>query len=254
MKIKVTIKGETHEVEQSDLELGDFQLIDPKDPPKGLFNQEGVDEIVKNRVSGLQKADELMKDADFQKKVLSQFDITLDENGKPKGIKSAQDDEAKFKAWHEEHVKPKDEAIDGLKGTISSQNSSLVNATIEGLVGKYLDPKAANNPYIKKGIRDSFKFDAEAGKVVPVGEDGGVLWKGNGDRLEAAEWFEDETKTGSLKDVALDERNRSSGFQSSKDGNVITISESDAKDNGKYEAAQAQAKETGASLKIVTEN
>ena len=53
MKIKVTIAGETHEVEQSDLELGELQLVNPSDPPKGLFNQEGLDEIVKNRVKGL---------------------------------------------------------------------------------------------------------------------------------------------------------------------------------------------------------
>jgi len=250
MKIKVTIAGETHEVEQSNLELGELQLVNPSDPPKGLFNQEGLDEIVKNRVKGLQNPDELIKDADFQKKVLSKFDITLDESGKPKGIKSGEDDEAKFKAWFDEHVTPKDETIDGLNKTISSQNSTLVDATIEGLVGKFLDPKAANNPYIKKGIRDSFKFDAEAGKVVPVNADGNPLRKGNADIMNAEDWFTEESKTGSLKDVAIDNRNRSSGFQTNGEGNVITISESDAKDHGKYQAAEAQAKETGAELKI----
>lgn len=247
MKIKVTVAGETHEVEQSDLELGNLQLVDPNNPPKGLFNQDGVDEVVKARVKGLTKKDDLLTDKEFHKTVLSQYDITLDDNGKPKGLDKGNDEE-KFAAWHDKHAKPLETTIDELKTTLNSTHKSLIGSKVEALVSKGLDPKVANVPFIKQGIENSLGY--KDGKVVPIGADGEPLLEGNGKVMEVDSWFETEIKTGSLKDFAIDNRPGSSGFQNGGGNGAVVISSEDAKDNSKYSAAEKQASERGVQLEI----
>lgn len=259
MKIKVTVNGETHEVEQSDLELGDLKLVDPENPPKGLFNQTGVDEIVSNRVDGLKKPDELLKDEDFRKKVLSQFDITLDEDGKPKGLKGGkEDDEAKFKTWSEQHLKPVKSELEQASEKLSTFKSRQVEADLfkaankHKIDQKHLEPLIeGGQPYLIKELKDSFKYDDELGQTVAVDGEGNPRFNGNGKKMTADEWIAQESKGGVLKNLVQDNRNRSSGFQSGGEGNVVTISESDAKNSSKFEAAEKEAKESGATLKII---
>ncbi len=252
MKIKVLINGETHEVEQSAIDAGNLLLVDPDNPPKGLFNQSGVNEVVSAAKQGLKNPNTLIDDLDFQKQVLSKFDIALDDDGKPKGLKAGDDDEAKFRAWSEKHLNPLKSELEQKDSVIQKQNKNLVNATVDGLTARYLKDSASNNTFIKKGVSDSFKFDPEVGRVVPLDETGSPARHGNGNVMTPEEWFQNETKTGSLKDVAKDNRPGSSGFQGgSTAGETISIKESDAKNAVKYEKAQKIADEEGKSLEII---
>lgn len=259
MKIKVKVNGETLEVDESDIELGELKLVDPNNPPKGMFNQEGVNEIVRNRIDGLKKPDELLKDEDFQKKVLSQFEITLDEEGKPKGLKpSKEDDETKFKNWAEQNLNPVKNQLEEASKKLSTFKSRQVEADLfkaankHKIDQKHLEPLIeGGEPYLIKELKDSFTYDDELGQTIAIDKEGNPRFNGNGKKMTADEWIAQEAKGGVLKNLVTDGRPGSSGFQTGNNGNVIQLSETDAKDAGKYEAAQKQAKESGATIKII---
>lgn len=247
MKIKVKIGDETHEVESSDLDLGNLQLVDPENPPKGLFNQSGLDQQITDRLN--RATSTAHNDESIQKKVLSHFGISLDKDGKPVGVKQA-DEEAQFKAWYEKHAKPLEDQIAEKDGTITKFKSNLVGESVKTLAAKYLDKKAANNPFFIKGIQDNLGFDQESESIVVMDGDK-PMRNGAGKLVSADEWFQHETKSGSLKDVAIDNRPSSSGFQNgSGTGSTVQISASDAKNHQKYSEAQAKAQESGATLEI----
>lgn len=214
-KIKVTLNGEVHEVEQSALELGNMQLVDPEKPPKGLFNQAGVDQVVQQAKQGLKSPNSLLQDPDHQKTVLSNFGITLDNEGNPVGVKQG-DDKEKFQQWFEKHAKPLESELEKSKQMIQSYEQKVVGEAVSNRISKYLDPKVADNPFMTKGLKSQFKFDAESSQVIPVDEAGQPIRHGNGSLMNIDEYFETETKAGQLKSLARDDRQTSSNFQRSK--------------------------------------
>lgn len=229
-KIKVTIDGEVKEVEQSALDLGNLQLVDPDNPPKGLFNQAGLDQVVQEAKRGLKNPSTLINDPDHQKTVLSQFGITLDDNGNPVGLKQG-DDKEKFQQWYDKHAKPLEGELEKSKGLIQSYEQKVVGEAVSNRISKYLDPKVADNPFMTKGLKSQFKFDPGSSQVIPVDEQGQPIRHGNGQLMNIDEYFENETKAGSLKALARDDRPGSSGFQNGKGENtskVITRTEFDS--------------------------
>jgi len=215
MKIKVQLNGETHEVEHDALDLGNLQLVDPENPPKGLFNQAGVDQVVQQAKKGLVNPNSLIEDPDHQKTVLSRFGITLDDNGNPKGVQQG-DDKEKFQQWYDKHAKPLEGQLEQSKNLIQSYEQKVVGEAVSNRISKYLDPKVADNPFMTKGLKSQFKFDPESSQVIPVDEKGQPIRHGNGSLMNIDEYFENETKAGSLKALARDDRPGSSGFQNGK--------------------------------------
>lgn len=222
-KIKVTIDGEVKEVESSDLDLGNLQLVDPENPPKGLFNQAGVDQVVQQAKQGLKNPSTLLSDPDHQKTVLSQFGISLDKDGNPVGVKKAEDEQAQYQQWYDKHAKPLEDQLSSLQQQNQSFQQKVVGEAVQRLTGKYLDKKAAENPFFTKGLTNQFSFDPETSQVVPVDDKGNPIRQGNGSLMNAEQWFEAEIKAGSLKDLARDDRPGSSGFQDGKGENTSKV-------------------------------
>lgn len=209
--MKVTIDGQTHEVEESTIDFEGKVLVDINNPPTGLFNQDGVNKIVQEAKRGLVNPNTLLENSEHQQKVLSHFGIALDKDGKPKV--APVDDKEQFQAWDTQHAKPLRDQIESLDGKMKAFQSSIIQETVKSLTAKHLKDSANSNTFLINGITASLGYDNESNKVVPL-QNGKPMLHGNGTVMTADEWFTTETQSGSLKAFAKDNRPSSSNFQS----------------------------------------
>lgn len=228
--MKVTIDGQTHEVDESAIDFEGKMLVDPTNPPSGLFNQDGVNRIVQEAKRGLVNPNTLLESADHQQKVLSHFGIALDKEGKPKLPQI--DDKEQFQAWDTQHAKPLREQIESLGGKMKAFQSSIVQEKVKTLTAQHLKDSANSNTFLINGITSTLGYDADTNQVVPL-QNGKPILHGNGQVMTADEWFTTETQSGSLKGFAKDNRPGSSNFQSggsSKTSKTITQNTFDSLD------------------------
>lgn len=202
--MKVTIDGTEHEISESDLSLDDgYALITPDNVPKGYFNQEAVNKIVKENVNKTQdrlKSD-LSEDEAFHKQILSKYNVQLGDDGKPKGLKPTVDiDEVKQNVTKDLSEKF-DKELNSLKQELESRNKSVIKNSIMSTVkGKYQDSlveaKGDKDPLIITHLMDDFTVDENGNAVVKDNENGGIKYKGDGKPLTADEYLLDEDSFG----------------------------------------------------------
>ena len=209
--MKVTIDGKTHEIDESAIDFEGKVLVDPTNPPSGLFNQDGVNRIVQDAKRGLVNPNTLLENPDHQQKVLSHFGIALDKEGKPKLPQI--DDKEQFQAWDTQHAKPLREQIESLDGKMKAFQSSIVQEKVKTLTAQHLKDSANSNTFLINGITATLGYDTESNQVVPL-KNGKPILHGNGQVMTADEWFTTETQSGSLKSFVKDNRPGSSNFQS----------------------------------------
>src|SRR5690606_35987224 len=90
MAIKATIDDKEVELTPDQLKLPEgYALITPDNVPKGYFTQEALNKTVQERLDRDRQTqrEKLSKDEEFRKSILNELNISLDDNGQPKGLK-----------------------------------------------------------------------------------------------------------------------------------------------------------------------
>lgn len=241
--MKVTIDGTVHEIQVSDLELDDNQLIvDKANPPSGLFTQEALDEKIKQRLA---KEPEkirasLKEDQDFHKEILSRFNISLDEKGQPKGLKPDFDPEE----WKREKVKeltqPYETKLSEKERKLNSFKKGLIRAEImKSASGIFDEPYTKSilndDPYVVKQFSDRFDVD-DNGNVLLTDKDGGFFVANDGTNVNPSKFFEMNAKD--FEGLLKDNRQKGSGFQNGSSGNGEAFTRQQLKDmsDAEYES------------------
>lgn len=218
--MKVTIDGKQHEIEPSDLELGEgFALITPDNVPDGYYTQDALESKIKTRLS---KAEEnvksrLAEDNSFHKQILDQYGVSLGPDGKPKGLKPEVDiDEVKknvAESIKEQYEKEKSELKSKLDNFVNKGLKSTIveGANKIGIDGKYLEPLVeGGDPYLVKELSDKFAYNDEIGDYAMLDNDGTFAVDGNG-FVTTDKFFEKNTEK--FKHMLKDQRQRGSNFK-----------------------------------------
>jgi len=215
---KVKIGEEVHEVDVSSIELEEGQMIVDRDnPPSGLFTQKALDEKVKDiSRKKIEKAkQELADDSDFHKQVLSKFNISLDESGRPMGLKPDFDpDEWKSKAA-KELTKPLNERIESLQSKYNRAKQAMIEDKILAATKGIYDErftKPGDNGKVKPIVVNQFRdmFDENENGVIALRDGEGFAVDGAGDPITPEKYLTDDKRFG---DWMVDRRQRGSGFQ-----------------------------------------
>jgi hypothetical protein len=167
---------------------------------------------------------DLLKDAEFKRSVLGEFNISLDENGKPKGLKPDFDPDQ----WKQEQAKRLTEPLQNelvqTKEQLGKFKQGMVKAEIlkaaNGLLKKeFLQSyTGTDDPFVVKQFGDMFDVD-ESGRVAAKDADGTWMVDGNG-RVTPDKFFEAQReKFGHLYE---DKRQRGSGANPGGGGQTYT--------------------------------
>lgn len=241
--MKVTIDGKVHEIQVSDLELDDNQVIvDKSNPPSGLFTQEALDEKIKQRLA--KEPDKikgsLKDDRDFHKEILSQYNVSLDENGQPKGLKPDFDPEE----WKREKVKeltqPYESKLSEKEKKLNSFKKGLIRAEIMKSASslfqeQYTKSILDDDPYVVKQFSDRFDVD-DNGNVLLTDKDGGFFVANDGTNVNPSRFF--EMNSDKFDGLLRDNRQKGSGFQNGSSGSGEAFTRQQLKDmsDSEYES------------------
>lgn len=256
--MKVTIDGKVHEIEPSDLELGENEVIvDKTNPPSGLFTQEALDEKIKQRLA--KEPDKikgnLKEDKDFHQQILSQYNISLDESGQPKGLKPDFDPEEWKRSKVKELTEPYESKLSEKEKQISSFKRGLVNSQLMKDGSRYLDDpylksfSGEDDPYVVTKFSPLFDADDD-GRVYQVDKEGGWKIDNKGERITPDKYF--EIHSNDLEGIMKDNRQKGSGFQngSSSGGTSFTREQLANMSEAEYEANREAIQEAQQSGKI----
>lgn len=221
-----TIDGKEVELKASDLKPKEgYAIITPDNVPDGYYTQkafnqklENLKETFEERIKTAEKnvREKLRTDPDFNKDVLNRNGVSLDDNGKPKGLKPEIDIE-ELKRNTAKQVKEAEEAekaelrkkLDsfinkGLRSTIAEGASKI------GIDEKYLQPLVeGGDPYLVKELSDKFAYNDEIGDYALKDQDGTFAVDGNG-FVTTQKFFEKNQEK--FKHMLKDQRQRGSNF------------------------------------------
>jgi hypothetical protein len=218
MAIKVRINDEEVEVTPDQITMPEgYAMITPDSIPKGYFTQEALNKTISDRLERDREKtrEKLLQDSDFKKTILSEYNIALDEEGKPKGLKPEFDTEE----WKRNNVK---QLTEPLQKQLEEKESKL-NSFKKGLIRAEIMKSASNlfqeqyltsftgedDPFIVKQFADSFDVD-ETGNVLLRDKEGGFAMDNQGNYFDPAKFFKsNETKFAPLM---KDNRQRGAGL------------------------------------------
>jgi len=222
--IKVKIGDDIHEVSIDQLELGDNQvLIDRNNPPKGFFTQKALDETVQQRLSKEQEKvrNNLRDDKKFHSEILGAYNISLDDNGNPKGLKPDFDPQDWIKNKSQEITKPLKEELENFKTKYDrAKRARIEDAILASTKGLFQDQFTKSiddgkvKPIVVNQFRDLFDED-DNGQIVLKDADGNYAIDGSGNRITPDKYLTNSEKFG---DWMIDKRQRGSGFQNGASG------------------------------------
>jgi hypothetical protein len=235
MKLKVSIDGESHEVDQSEIELPDgVNFISKDNVPNGFFTQDALEQKIKDRVGRAKSNAEadLLSDEDHRQKVLSTYGINLDSSGQPKGIKTEED----FEDWKASQAKqltqPFKEEIENLKQSnenlkSGSKKADILKATAGLFKEQYTKSfMGDDDAFVIQQFGDRFDVDPETGQTALLDGDGFAV-AGDGSRITPDKYF--ESNKDKFKELLIDKRQRGSGFQNGSDTPIGSFSDEDMK-------------------------
>lgn len=215
-----TIDGKEVEISPSDLKPKEegFGIITPDSVPDGYYRKEAMESKIQERIKKAKENAEsdLLEDEGFNKRVLSKYGVQLDDEGKPKGIKTQEDLEQmkksvaeQIKADYEDKIKQKDEKLNSLLG--KGKKSSIIEAASKiGVDGKYLEPLVeGGSPYLVREVEDQFEWNDEIGDYALKDTDGTFAVDGNG-FVTAEKFFQKNTEK--FKHMLKDQRQRGANF------------------------------------------
>src|SRR5690625_5192777 len=133
MGIKAIIEGKEVELKADDLKLGDgFALITPDKVPEGYYNEAAVQKRISDRVknTATNAREEALKDKEFHKRIFSDYNITLDEEGNPQGLKPDVDVEEMKKSLTKEISGQYETKLSEYEKKLSGRDAAVVKSTI----------------------------------------------------------------------------------------------------------------------------
>jgi hypothetical protein len=197
MKIKAKIGDELVELTTDQIELPDgVQFLSPDNVPKGYFTQKAFDEKIAEitRTKTDKARDELKSDKDFHKSILSEYNILLGDDGKPKGLKPDFDPEEWKKQNAEKLTEPYKAKLTEAETQLNQYKTGLKKAEIlkhaNGLFKQEYTQSftGTDDPFVVQKFADMFDVD-ESGRVALKDETGFAV-DGNGNRITPDKWFD----------------------------------------------------------------
>lgn len=218
MAIKITIDDKEYEVTADQLKMPDgYALITPDNVPKGYFTQEALNKTISERLERDREKtrEKLQADPDFKKSILSEYNISLDDNGQPKGLKPDFDPEEWKRNKMKEITEPFETKLKHKDEQLKSFKKGLVRAEIMKSASNMFDEPyiktftGDDDPFIVKQFADQFDVD-EKGNVLQRDRDGGFAVHNDGSNITPSKFFElnQDKFSGMLKD----NRQRGSGL------------------------------------------
>lgn len=241
--MKVKIGDQVHEIEPSDLELGDNQVIVDKDnPPSGLFTQSALDEKIKQRLA--KEPDKikssLKDDKDFHREIFSQYNVSLNEKGEPEGLKPDFDPEEWKQKKMKEITEPYESKLSEKEQKLNSFKKGLIRAEIMKSASsmfqeQYTKSLLDDDPYVVKQFSDKFDVD-ENGNVLMSDKDGGFFVANDGTHVNPSKFF--EMNADQFDGLLKDNRQKGSGFQQGSNGSGQSFTREQLKNmsEAEYEA------------------
>lgn len=201
-----------------------YAIVTPNSVPDGYYSEFAYQAKIKDRVDRVRDDTKksLSNDPEFRKSILGEYGIQVDENGKPKGIKTDSDlEEVKksvaeqMKKDYESKLTEKDSKLNSLleKG----KKSTIIEAAGRfGIDGKFLEPLVeGGSPYLVREVQDSFDWNDEISDYALKDKDGTFAVDGNG-FVTADKFFEKNAER--FKGMMKDQRQKGSGFGSGGSG------------------------------------
>jgi hypothetical protein len=221
MHIKATIDDKEVELSPEQLQFGEgYGLITPDKVPSGYYNESTVQDMIKERLKNTKDKtrQELESDEDFQKRVLSRYNISLGEDGKPKGLKPTKDVDEIRKELAGELSAEYEGKINEFKQKLSKRDEAVIESailsTVNGNYQEYLTKSFdGEKPLAVQKFKDRFGVD-ESGNVFVKNEAGEKMYKGDG-LMKPSDYLLDEAKFG---DFMADKRQRGSNFGNGSTG------------------------------------
>lgn len=217
--MKVKIGDQWHDITPEQIELGENQLlIDKTNPPAGFFTQEALDQKITQRLS--KEADrvksQLKEDKDFHKEVFGRYNVVLDDDGKPKGLKPDFDPDKWMASKAKELTEPLQNQLKEAQTKYErAKKARIEDAILAATKGLYKEEftKAMDGGRVKPMVVTQFRelFDEDDNGVIALKDsDGhGFAVGPNGQRLTVDQYLADQNKFGSYM---MDQRQRGSGY------------------------------------------
>lgn len=245
--LQVTIDGETHEVDISNVQLPEnLDLVSPDNAnAKGYFTQAQLNakakEINKEKVSKAKK--DLMDDEEFlQEAANRKWGISFDEEGNPQGLKPEVDvDQVRKKAV--ESVKSEYESqIEEISTKASTYKERLIEQSILSATKgvwkeqftKHQDDGRVK-PIVVNQFRDQWGIDDRGQVALRDSEGEGFAVNAKGQHITPDDYLTNQDKFG---DYMVDRRQRGSDFQGGAGGDgkpVFTEQEIENMSDREYE-------------------
>ncbi len=197
MKLKAKIGDEFVELSVDQLELPEgVSFVTPDNVPKGYFTQKAFDEkIAEITRTKLDKArDELRGDKDFHKSILSEYNISLGDDGKPKGLKPDFDPDEWKRQNAEKLTEPFKAKLSQAETQLGQFKSGLKKAEILKHANGLFKPEytqsftGTDDPFVVQKFADLFDID-DKGQVALKDETGFAV-DGNGNRITPDRFFD----------------------------------------------------------------
>lgn len=229
--IKINVNGETVEVKPDDLQMPEgFGLITPDSVPEGYYTEEAVQKRIQDRLKNTAKnaREDALKDESVHKQILNEYNVSLDENGKVKGLKHDFDVDEWKKTKAKELTEPYEEKLSAKEKELNKFKNGLVRAEIlKAASGKFKDEfvksfTGSDDPFVVKQFGDVFDVD-ESGNVAMKDTDGTFAVTGDGSRITPDKYFENNKDK--FKSMLKDNRQAGSGFKGGANGSPRTFSE-----------------------------
>ena len=213
--IKAVIDDKEIELKPENLKFGEgFALITPESIPSGYYNEEAVQKRIQDRLKNTAQnaRKEAEEDADFHKRIFSKYNVSIGDDGKPKGLKPDIDVEELKSKIAKDIAGEYETKISDYKEKLTKRDkavveSAILSATSGTFKDEWVKPYAGNSPLVVKNFADQFTVD-DQGRAVVVDEQGEVRYKGDGSPMTPKDYFSQED----FKDLLKDQRQRSSGF------------------------------------------
>ena len=224
--IKVKTDDKEFEVNEDQLELPEgYGLITPDRVPKGYYTEEAVQKRIQERLKNTAenaRAD-LESDESFHKQILSKYNISLGEDGKPKGLKPDFDPDQWKQQQAKELTKPYEEKLKQKDEQLTSFKQGLIRAELlKSANGKFKEEfvrsyTGNDDPFVVKQFSDLFDVD-ETGNVAMKDKDGTFAVTGDGSRITPDKFFTENADK--FSNLMQDNRQKGSGFKGGANGNA----------------------------------
>lgn len=195
-----------------------FGVLTPDNVPDGYYTENALQSKISDRVKRAKEDTRkaLSDDSDFHNSIFSKYGVSLDEEGKPKGLKPDVDiNEIKksvadqVKTEYEKKLEERENKLKSVLGK-AKKSSIIEGANSIGIDGQYLEPLVeGGSPYLIRELEDRFEWNDEINDYSQLDSDGTFKVDGNG-FVTASKFFEQNKEK--FKHMLKDQRQKGSGF------------------------------------------